>query len=54
MGKGIAIATLVVSIVAAIIIFAIFPPNPINILLGVTLGLMISIAIYAKENYDEF
>jgi hypothetical protein len=35
-GKGIAIATPVVSIVAAVIIFAIFPPNPINILLGIT------------------
>ena len=54
MGKGIAVVTLVVSIVAAIIIFAIFPPKPINILLGVILGLLIYIAIYTEENYHEF
>jgi hypothetical protein len=54
MEGGHAVATLLLSILAAIIIFSIFPPNPINILLGIILGLLISIAIYAKEKYDEF
>ena len=49
-----AIVTLVVSIIAAIIIFSIFSSNPINTLLEITLGLVISVAIYTRENYDEF
>ncbi|WP_016732315.1 hypothetical protein [Saccharolobus islandicus] len=54
MGKGIAIVTLAISIAAGAIIFSIYPPNLVNILLGIALGLMISAAIYAKENYSEF
>jgi capsular polysaccharide biosynthesis protein len=42
------------SILAAVMIFSIFPPNLINILLGIILGLLTSVAIYAKEKYDEF
>jgi hypothetical protein len=54
MGLGLAVAILVISVLAAIVIFSIFPPNPINILLGIILGLLISIANYAKEKYEEF
>jgi capsular polysaccharide biosynthesis protein len=54
MEGGYAVATLLLSILAAVIIFSIFPPNLINILLGIILGLLISVAIYAKEKYDEF
>jgi hypothetical protein len=54
MGKGIAIATLVLSVAATIIIFVIFPPNPINIIQGITLGLIIYTAIHAEENHNEF
>jgi capsular polysaccharide biosynthesis protein len=54
MEGGYAVVTLLLSILAAVIIFSIFPSNLINILLGIILGLLISVAIYAKEKYDEF
>jgi len=54
MGLGLAVVILVISVLAAIAIFSIFPPDPINILLGIILGLSISIANYAKEKYEEF
>nr|WP_012386995.1 hypothetical protein [Sulfolobus islandicus]ABE99669.1 hypothetical protein [Sulfolobus islandicus] len=50
MSKSIAIVTLAISIAAAVLIFSIYPPNPINILLGITIGAIIDTAIYVKEN----
>jgi uncharacterized membrane protein len=54
MEGGYAVATLLLSILAAVIIFSIFPPNLINILLGIILGLLISVRSMLKRSMMSF